>query len=431
MEKKKRFWTYENKMVIIFSFVFGFVLFDRFALSNLQNFVMSDMGWTYADFGLVSSVFGITWAVVGLFGSMIADTSKNRKRLMIIIVVGFSICSMLTGMVQGLIMMIIIRVIMGGFEGPCLMVLQGFVVPQSTPSRRGTNIGIIQVCAVGLITSLIGPLLQVWLAETIGWRNAFLLTIIPGAILAICIGKVLVNPGQKIPGLSDEEQPKHEVYVIKEGERGNIRDMLKAFQNRNCIVSLIATLFLLGWFVTTSTYLPGFLTQVKGLTDVQMSWVMSATGAGSICWGFVIPRISDKVGRKPLILVAGTLTVLGSLGWLYGPSSIPFLMMTSFIAWSGCICATMTQTVVLGDSVDPRYLSTLFATNNLTGELIGGMPTILILGRLVAVHGLTLAIQTTTVYEAIGVIIVMLFMKESAPAVLAKRKAKAEAKSGV
>src|SRR5512136_1299324 len=122
MEQQQLKKGYENWMVFVLCAAFGFVMFDRFALSNLQNYIIADLKISYTQLGIATSVFAFSWAIIGLFGSYIADTRVSRKKLLAIIVFCFSICSMLTGMVTGFAMLVGVRLLMGAFEGPVMPV---------------------------------------------------------------------------------------------------------------------------------------------------------------------------------------------------------------------------------------------------------------------------------------------------------------------
>jgi predicted MFS family arabinose efflux permease len=406
---------YENWMVLILCLAFGFVMFDRFALSNLQNYIMADLKISYTQLGLATSVFAFSWAVIGLFGSYIADTRVSRKKLLALIVFGFSICSMLTGLVTGFAMLVIVRLLMGAFEGPVMPVSQSFIIPQSSPHRRGMNMGIMQVSAVGLISTMLGPLIQVALAESIGWRATFVLTIVPGVIISIMIWKILVNP---VTALSAD---------APDGTRKKPREKInyvEVFKNRNVLLSIFGTLFLLCWYVCTLTYAPGYLTAVKKLSNTEMSYVMSAFGVGAILWGVLIPRLSDKYGRKPLVLIAAIMGMGAPLGILYGPASVPWLMLIAFLGWGGTGVNALMQSTIPAESGDPRFVSTIIGSNQLTGELIGATLGATLLGMVADKWGLGPVMVICA--ACMGVcFVVSLFYRESAPLVVARRKAAA------
>jgi MFS transporter, ACS family, hexuronate transporter len=413
MEQKQFKKGYENWMVFVLCAAFGFVMFDRFALSNLQNYIIADLKISYTQLGLATSVFALSWAIIGLFGSYIADTKVSRKRLLATIVFCFSICSMITGLVTSFAMLIAVRLLMGSFEGPVMPVSQSFIIPQSSPHRRGMNMGLMQVSAVGLISTMLGPLIQVALAESIGWRATFVLTIIPGVIISILIWKVLINPTTSLSADEGGKQKKSKEKI----------NYVEVFKNRNVILSIIGTLFLLCWYVCTLTYAPGYLTTTKGLTNTQMSYVMSAFGVGAILWGVLIPRLSDRFGRKPLVMIAALMGICAPLGILYGPANVTFLMFAAFFGWGGTGVNALMQSTIPAESGDPRFVSTIIGSNQLTGELIGATLGATLLGIVADKSGLGTVMIICA--GCMGVcLIVSLFYKESAPLVVAKRNSK-------
>ncbi len=410
---KTGFWTYENKMVLTLSLAFGFVMFDRFAIANLASFIMPDLGMNNTQLGLSMSVFALSWAIVGLFGSYIADRKGSRKTLLAAIVMLFSICSMLTGFAASFTMLIVIRLLMGACEGPVMPVSQSFIIPQSTPSRRGFNMGMMQVAAVGLVSTMLGPIIQVALAESIGWRWTFAITIVPGILIAVMISKILVNPDT---GISTTES---EIEFKKE-EPGEKLGYLQILGHRNIVLSIVGTIFLLCWYVCMLTFTPNYLIMVKGLEPSNMSYVMSAFGVGAIFWGMVVPGLSDKYGRKPLVIIAAVLGVFSSVGIIMAPPSVPILCLVAFVGWGGVgVCALM-QSTIPAESGDKRYVSTIIGSNQLTGELVGATGGAVIIGRIADIYGLEAAIWCCGGSMAVA-LVVALFYKESAPAILSKR----------
>ncbi len=416
MEQQQLKKGYENWMVFVLCAAFGFVMFDRFALANLQNYFLQELKINYSQYGAVNAAFAFSWAIIGLFGSYIADTKVSRKRLLAIIVFFFSVCSMLTGLATGFTMLLLIRLLMGAFEGPVMPVSQSFIIPQSSPHRRGMNMGLMQVSAVGLISTTLGPLVQVALAESIGWRATFVITIVPGIIISILIWKVLINP---TTSLSVDETGKQEK---KPKEKINY---VEIFKNRNVLLSILGTLFLLCWYVCTLTYAPGYLTKVKGLSNTQMSYVMSAFGVGAMLWGVLIPRLSDRFGRKPLVVIAALMGICAPLGVLYAPANVPLLMFIAFFGWGGTGVNALMQSTIPAESGDPRFVSTIIGSNQLTGELIGATLGTALLGIVADKSGLGSVMFICA--ACMGVcLIVSLFYRESAPLVVARRNSKGQ-----
>ncbi|MDR0518854.1 MAG: MFS transporter [Clostridiales Family XIII bacterium] len=410
---------YENKMVIVLCLAFGFVMFDRFTLANIWGDIAAELNLNDSHLGVLMGVFAATWAVVGFFGSVLADTKLSRKKLLMMFVLFFSVCSLLTGLAVSFVMLIVVRAVMGCFEGPVMPVSQSFIIPQSSPHRRGFNMGLMQVSAVGLISSLLGPVIQVALAGSIGWRYTFVVTIIPGVIISFLIYKILINPNTG----ANEADAKASGEKVKR-EKGATWN---ALNNRNVILSIVGTLFLLTWYVCMLTFAPQYLSGEKGFTKTEMSYIMAAFGAGAIVWGVTIPKLSDIFGRKPLVLIAAVMGAFASFGLVWAPHNLPLLLVIAFVGWGGTgVCALM-QSTIPAESGDPRFVSTIIGTNQLTGELVGATAGASIMGFVSVSAG-----RETVLYLLGGCMLVCfvisLFYKESAPLVVARKEAAAAQK---
>ena len=98
-------------------------------------------------------------------------------------IIGFSLASALSGFAQGFISLLLIRAVMGAFEGPVASTGVAVAVEASHPKRRGMNNGMFQ-CMISLMGLAVAPIVATQLLEITSWRNVFLIVGIPGVILA-------------------------------------------------------------------------------------------------------------------------------------------------------------------------------------------------------------------------------------------------------
>lgn len=78
--KNKKFWTYENKLVIIVFFTIGFVFFDRLAINYLFPMISVDLGLNYTQLGLLGAALALTWSVSGPLGDSFQIRLRVRNR---------------------------------------------------------------------------------------------------------------------------------------------------------------------------------------------------------------------------------------------------------------------------------------------------------------------------------------------------------------
>ena len=193
MENKK-FWTYENKLVVIFFFTIGFVFFDRLAINYLFPMISVDLGLNYTQLGLLGAALALTWSVSGPLGGFISDKVKSKKTMLAILVLAFSVISLLHGLAQSFAMLFVLRLLMGIVEGPLIPQTQSILAMESSERRRGFNLGFTMNTSNALFGSILAPVVIVALATNFDWHMAFYLTIIPGIILSIVILKGVKNP---------------------------------------------------------------------------------------------------------------------------------------------------------------------------------------------------------------------------------------------
>lgn len=139
--EKRRFWTYENKIVTLFFFSIGFVFFDRLAINYLMPFIQQDFSLSNTQIGMLSAALALTWSFSGPLGGYLSDKAKSKKVLLALIIVGVS-AVLMHGLVVSFAMLLVLRLIMGFMEGPVTPITQSVLTVESSESRRGFNMGI-------------------------------------------------------------------------------------------------------------------------------------------------------------------------------------------------------------------------------------------------------------------------------------------------
>ncbi len=140
--EKRRFWSYENKLVTIFFFSIGFVFFDRLAINYLIPFIQKDFSLTNTQIGLIGSALAITWAFSGPLGGYLSDRVKSQKLVLAIIIFAFSLVSLLQGLASSFAMVVVLRLIMGVLEGPVTPITQSILAVESSEQAPRLQYGV-------------------------------------------------------------------------------------------------------------------------------------------------------------------------------------------------------------------------------------------------------------------------------------------------
>jgi len=151
---------------------------------------------------------------------------------------------------------------------------------------------------------------------------------------------------------------------------------------------------------------------------------MAVLGVGGIVWGMAVPALSDKFGRKPIIIIFGFLSIITPLGLLYVPASnLPLMFICAFLGWCGAGVIAVFNGPVPTESINPKFASTSVAMIQGFGELCGTAFGSIVAGALADAYGLGASMWLCVCLMIVGTFIAFGFY-ETAPMVLAKRAAK-------
>ena len=177
-------------------------------------------------------------------------------------------------------------------------------IEASKPTRIGLNVGLQQM-ASPLVGSFMGPLIAIGLLKVLpSWHWVFAVVAIPGIVIAYLLARVLlVHP----PGAA---RFRHRLHRRRPG--------VTCCRNARYGSTPASMCCLLTCLIVLSAFMPNYLVDHLKLGLDTMGLVLAGFGAGG-CLGMVlIPALSDRLGRKPVMIGAlaialATLWILPSL----------------------------------------------------------------------------------------------------------------------
>lgn len=129
---KQSFWSYENRLVTVFFFAVGLVFFDRLIINFLMPFIQADLGLSNAQVGQLAGAAALTWSIASIVGGRLSDRVKSKRVYLVVLMVAFSLASFLQGFAGTFVHLIILRLLMGMFEGPTIPVTQSVLAMESS-----------------------------------------------------------------------------------------------------------------------------------------------------------------------------------------------------------------------------------------------------------------------------------------------------------
>lgn len=392
---------YEWKTVALMSLGFGLVGVDRFMVMPMFPVMAKDLGLDYQDMGQIAAALAFSWGVAAVFVGNLSDR-VGRRKVIIPALILFSILAGVSGLATGVGSLLLIRAIMGVAEGAFTPASITATMEASKPTRHGMNVGIQQM-AMPLMGLGVAPILVTQLLRIVDWRWIFLLVSLPGFICAYLVYRVLRDRDAKAMAVHTAT---HDATAHR---------WTDVFHYRNIPLNMIGMLGWLTCLMVTSALLPNYLTDYLHLTVQQMGYVLSAVGLGASVGTVVMPAISDRIGRKPVMIISA----LGAMGFLWlmmgaGPNPgklFAYLFMAHFFNFAA-ICLTVGP--ISAESVPVKLMATASGLVIGVGEMFGGAAAPALAGFVAKNYGIQYIMHLAMGGILIG-LIVAICLKETAP----------------
>ena len=173
----------------------------------------------------------------------------------------------------------------------------------------------------------------------------------------------------------------------------------------------------MSWLFAVNVFAPLYITEVVHESATTAGFLLGASGLGSFFLGFLLPSLSDRWGRKPLLLLMAAMSAVVPLAFLV-PSLYMYplvLALIVLIANSGQAIASVVLVLVPTESVPPQFRATSIGLSTLAGEIMGGTAAPILAGTLAQKHGLAKTMWLAVASSGL-LFLVALFLQETRPA---------------
>ena len=389
--------------------LWGIVGLDRLVIVYLFPIIIPKYNLTNAQAGAITSVLALTWAVAAWAMGNISDR-VGRKKVLISATVFFSLMSWITGVTKNYFQLLIVRGLLGIGEGAVFSSSVATLAAESTPERKGFNLGLHQ-SFFPLLGVALGAVITTQLTRFFSWQSVFFIVGIPGIIIAVVLKYFMKEPLR--------QNSINEIATSgAEKKKPGIFDALKY---RNVRVSSFISCLFMTWLYVFSAFAMLFLTTNRSISLEDGGVIMSGWGLGGFIGMILIPAISDYWGRRPTVTIATLCAGLSVLGFVYLGNSI----LSSFI-WlmlSGAFgfgIAPIFLSLCTTESVPPHLAGSAVGIPTAIGEIFGAVLMPIVAGGLADKYGLNTAMLLAAFVPLIGGIAGLLYT-ETAPRVLNRK----------
>lgn len=356
----KLLWKYENRLVIILSLGGAVAALDAQALFYLSPFVASDLALNNAQIGLVATIVLLTWAVSGFVIGSLSDRSGSRKTFLVGSLLMFAVCSVLSGLASSFLVLVLARALMGVAEGPLIPVTQSIMMAESSPNRRGLNMGIVQNLGAQLVGSMLGPVIVVSIATAMHWKAAFFASAIPGLLVAALVFTFVREPANDVVPQPAGRLP------------SPLHQFTRLWRIRNIRVCIFVSCAFVAWYFLLLTFLPLYCVRTLSLSAAAMSWVLGSAGAAGVVSSVIVPYVSDRIGRVRTIAFFASIGALAVLAPIIAGGSYPTLVGLVFFGGLSTGIAPLFMATVPLESVASKDTAAASGLIIGVGQIVGG-----------------------------------------------------------
>lgn len=246
--------------------------------------------------GLQSYVAALTQAPLGLLSDRL-----GRRRLLLAGIVVYILCYISYLFVGSLEVLIVVRAINGLGNAAFYPAASALIVDMAPLEKRGEALGLF---ATGTqLGSMAGPALGGFLLQSYNYQVTFLTS----AVISI-LGLLLALSSSKGGGGG----------AISHREKLSINWLW----DKESIISMAATLIVMVGIASIISFLPLYGPKIN-INVAQVGMIIGTIFTGSVLLRFLAGKLSDRLGRMPVILVGMTLCAVGALPFFFVTTAFP------------------------------------------------------------------------------------------------------------
>ena len=293
---------YRYRVLVILTTLSTLTYLDRITISIVGVRLKSDLHLNNEQFGWVLAAFALAYALFEIPSGVLGDRIGPRA-VFIRIVLFWSLFTGLTGLVSGLVGLIIIRFLFGMGESgtfPNCMIVMSRWFPRNELGRSLTWVGMgTQIGAA------IAPIIIVPIASAYGWRMPFFVNAGIGVIWVLCCYRWFRNFPEEMRHIPEKEKK-----YIQENRRFSTQQHLiswKFILKHRTLWALMLMYFCFQWsnyfFVA---WMPVYLQEGRHFSENGMKaitstlYVVGIFGylAGGFASDFLLKKIGLRWGRR-------------------------------------------------------------------------------------------------------------------------------------
>jgi predicted MFS family arabinose efflux permease len=282
--------AYRSTILVLLVLVYTFNFIDRTIVATLGQAIKVDLQISDAQLGLLQGLaFAIFYTTLGIPLARLAER-VSRVNLIAVCLALWSGMTALCGTAGNYTQLFLYRMGIGIGEAGCSPPAHSLITDLYHARARATALSIY---SLGIpLGTMFGAMAGGWIADELGWRQAFLVVGLPGVLLAVVFKWVVREPPR---GLADGVAPEAAAAAAPP-----LRAVMRQLFGRASFVHILTGATLIGFVgYGTGTFTQPYFHRAFGLSYTQIGLIFGLVGgiaaaAGTVLGGYA----SDWAGRR-------------------------------------------------------------------------------------------------------------------------------------
>jgi len=310
-------------------------------------------------FGVLVSAYGFSASLSGLLAARFVDRF-DRKRALLVLYSGFAVGTLLCAFAANYWVLLLARIVAGGFGGVVAALVLAVVGDAFPYSRRGTAMGIVMSAfSIALIT---GVPLGLYLANALGWAAPF--AVLGGLSLVVLAVAIFTLP--PLHGHLDGPNAGEPIGLWQVVSHPN---HLRAYA---LMVALVLGVFMIVPYIAT------YLVANVGCAESELPYVYLCGGLTTLLTVTIFGRLADRYGKLTIFRIMALLTVVPILVLTnLPPVPLYAAIMTTTVFMVTTSGRMVPAQALITASAAPRYRGSFMSVTASVQQMASGLASIL------------------------------------------------------
>jgi len=356
----RSFSAYQKGVIALLAVIQFTVVLDFMVMSPLGDMLMKSMSLNAAQFASAVSAYAFSAGVSGLLAAGFAD-KYDRKKLLLIFYVGFTIGTLFCGLATSFPLLLVGRIVTGLFGGVLGAVSMAIVTDLFSFNQRGRVMGFVQMSFA--VSQVAGIPIGLYLANLFNWHAPFLMIVGFSLVTTVFIFSFL----KPVTG-----------HIKQKANQNVFSHLKKTVGNISYQLPFITTALLsIGGFMLMPFSTPFIINNV-GISQLQLPIIYIIMGICSMIALPLIGKLSDKVGKLPTFFMG---SILAAFMIVIYTNLIPVplweVIMVSSLMFAGVMSRVIPATALMTAVPEIEDRGAFMSINSSLQQIAGGVASVI------------------------------------------------------